>query len=182
MEVAKIKGKVLHSFWLNCTHSAPSLCLIWLIAPLTIWVQLLQALSQNHFRCAHSCVYTMCAIRDAVDVVVCLCNKRNGNRWALRSVSPPTRVHPVNASERVNFACIVCNIIFVSCYSRPLTLWVCLEDDEWEEKKRAVYNQKKRERRPVRQAEQRGEDRQAKIVSTGGSGCDSLRSRTEHTH
>lgn len=72
----------------------------------------------------------------------------------------------IHASARVKFACIVRTIIFVWSYSRPLTLRVCLEGDGRERMERVQESSEqaervKKERRPVRQAEQRGgEDRQ----------------------
>lgn len=40
-----------------------------------------------------------------------------------------SHMHREHASVCAKFACIVCDIIFVSSYSRPLTLRVCLEGD-----------------------------------------------------
>lgn len=83
-----------------------------------------------------------------------------------KRVFTSTHMHREHASVCVKFACIVCNIIFVSSYSRPLTLRVCLEGDG-ERMERVQESFEKRDRKKERERDEQsdrqsggGEDRQ----------------------
>lgn len=99
-------------------------------------------------------------------------------------------MHYGHASVCVKFVCIVCDIIFVLSYSRPLTLRVCLQGDgERMERVQESFElrdrKRERERWTVRPRGERDgvgrEDRQ-EMKGSKRNGWDSLTSCTECAH